>query len=156
MQNKFDPSKGHLQILLNELNSSVGKEEKRYFHINTLENLIFHFEEIKTENDKTWVYENLVEYFKKCSEITASIDRNTSKGLFYEHIDKITDYYHSNLGFVMLVNRSIVYLIYFLILLVCYTFFNLYVVSLVASFFIYQIIRVFKKYKAKQVYGLFW
>jgi|SRR4030095_1807936 len=156
MQKNFDHRKGHLQVLLNELNTSIGVNEKKYFHVKTIENLIFHFEEIKTENDKNWVYETLVEYFRKCSENVPSIDRDTSKNLFNEYLDKITDYYHNNLGFVVLMNRVIIYLVYFLILSICYYFFNFYVVIAVASLFIFQIIRAFKKFKEKQVYGLFW
>jgi len=156
MQKEPDSRKGHLKALMKELDASIVVNEKRYFHVKTIENLIFHFEEIKTENDKNWVYETLVEYFKMCSEYVPSIDRETSKNLFNEYLDKITDYYHNNLGFVILMNRAIVYLVYFLILSLCYYFFNFYVVIVVASLFIYQIIRAFKKYREKQVYGLFW
>ncbi len=156
MQKNFDQRKGHLQSLMNELNNSIGINEKKYFHLQTIENLIFHFERVKTENDKNWIYETIVVYFKRCSEIMTSIDRNTSKDLFYEHVDKVTDYYHNNLGFVLLINRTIVYLIYFLILLLCYIFLNFYVVIIVASLLMFQTFRVFKKYKEKMVYGLFW
>ena len=156
MQNEFDGRKGHLQLLMNELTTSIGANEKRYFHAKTIENLIFHFEEIKTENDKKWVYETLVEYLKKCSEYVPSMDRETSKNLFFEYLDNITDYYHNNLGFSVLMNRVIVYLVYVLILSLCYYFFNFYVVIAVASIFIFQIIRAFKKYREKQVYGLYW
>ena len=90
MQKDFDSRKGHLQKLMNELNASIGVNEKKYFHVKTIENLIFHFEEIKTENDKNWVYETLAEYFKKCFENVPSIDRDTSKNLFFEYLDKIT------------------------------------------------------------------
>jgi len=156
MDKRNDFRKEHLRTLLYELKNASSTSEGRYFHTNTIENLITHFEEVKTENDKNWVYESLVEYFKKCSEFTPSIDRQTSKDLFYEHIDKITDYYHNNLGFTMLINRSVVYFIYCLIILLCYIFFNLYVVAVIVFLILIQITRTFKKFKEKQVYGLFW
>src|SRR6266436_6151964 len=111
MEKKFDTRKGHLQVMVNELNASIGYREKKYFHLNTIENLIFHFEEIKTENDKNWIYETLEEYLKKCLALIPSIDRNISKDLFYDNINKLTTYYHDNLCFIILMNRSIVYLV---------------------------------------------
>jgi hypothetical protein len=110
----------------------------------------------KTEADRNWIFETLREYLKKCFELIPSIDRNISKNLFYNNINNLTNYYHDNLGFIILINRSIVYLVYFIILAACYIFLNFYVVIVVASFFIIQIIRVFRKYREKRVYGLFW
>ena len=151
----MDERKGHLDLLMIDLNNSVGVTERKYFHVKTTENMIFHFDRIRTENDKKWVYETLVEYFKKCSEYTPSIDRGTSKSLFFEYLDKITDYYHNNLGFSVLMNRTIVYLVYLLILGLCYYFLNIYVTIGIIIFFSVQIIRAIQKYKQKIVYGLF-
>ncbi len=153
---KVESQKKHLEILLWELRNKVTSNEAKYVHINTIENIIAHFQRINTTTDKNWVYESLVEYFKQCSEFSPSIDRQTSKALFDTYIDKVTDYYHNNLGFVMLVNRAVVYCIYALIILICYIFFKWYVVVGVISFFIFQIIRTYKKFKSKEVYGLFW
>src|ERR1700733_15141081 len=153
MQMEFDSRKEHLQNLANELYASVGPNDRRYFHVKTIENLIFHFDEIKTENDKNWVHETLIDYFKICSKYVPSINRNTSKNLFNEYLDNLTDYYYNNLGFAVLMNRSIVYLVYFLVLVLCYYFFNLYVAMAVAAIFIFQVITAFKKYRARKVYG---
>ncbi len=156
MEKEVEFKKKHLQSLLSELRNNVALNETKYFHVNTIENLIAHFQQVKTENDKNWVYESLVEYFKKCSEFLPSIDRQTSKDLFDEYIDKITDYYHSNLGFVMLINRTVVYCVYILAISICYIFFSWYVVGIVIFFIIFKIISTYKKVKDKQVYGLFW
>lgn len=143
-------------MLLDELSNSITATDRRYFHLQTIENLIFHFDEIKTENDKNWVYNGLVIYFNKCAELAPSIDRETSMNMYYDYIDNITDYYYKNLGFSLLTNRSIVYLIYFIVLLLCLIFFNYYVVLLAASFFVFRIIVLFKKYKDRKVYSLWW
>ena len=137
MTRENDQRKTYLQVLINELSNSVGYNDKKYFHIQTIENIIYHFENIKSENDKDWVYKILVTYFEKCSKIKTSIDRNISKNIFDEYIDKITDYYYSNLGFVMLINRPLIYFVYFVCLVLCYVFFKFYVVIIVASFFIF-------------------
>lgn len=157
-----DSKKIELKKLLAELNDSVLLSKRKYFHPNTIENFIFHFDEIKTETDKNWVYETLTSYFKICldlihsSEPFDSIDSKTSKILWYDYIDKLTDYYEKNLGFDVLINRAFVYFVYLIVLTLCSVFFNFYVVLLVASFFIFQIYKAYKKYSKKQVYGLYW
>ena len=156
MEKDCELKKKHLQTLLGELRNKSTSNEAKYFHVNTIENLIVHFQQIKTENDKNWVYESLVEYFEECSGFLPSIDRETSKDLFDTYIDKITDYYHSNLGFTMLINRAVVYGVYILAILICYIFFSWYVLVGVVVFIIFQTIRTYQKFKAKQVYGLFW
>jgi len=152
----LENKKVHLQTLLDELSNSITATDRRYFHLQTIENLIFHFDEIKTENDKNWVYNGLVIYFNKCAELVPSIDRETSRNMYYDYIDNITDYYYKNLGFSLLTNRSIVYLIYFIVLVLCFIFFNYYVVLFAASFFVFRIIVLFKKYKDRKVYSLWW
>jgi len=52
-----------------------------------------------------------------------SIDRGTSRNLFDQYLDKITDYYHSNLGFTVLINRGVVFTVYLLILAICFYWF---------------------------------
>ena len=106
-----------------QLNNSVEEHKRKYFHLKTIENLIFHFDDIRSESDKKWVYETLDEYFQKCSNLSTSIDRRISKKLFFEFLDKVTDYYHSNLGFSILINRTVVYFIYVLLLILCHYFF---------------------------------
>ena len=112
-----------------QLNNSVEEHKRKYFHLKTIENLIFHFDDIRSESDKKWVYETLDEYFQKCSNLSTSIDRRISKKLFFEFLDKVTDYYHSNLGFSILINRTVVYFIYVLLLILCHYFFAFYVLS---------------------------
>lgn len=156
METNIKNRKQNLETLLNQLTSLIGPNVKRYFHINTIENLIFHFDEIKTENDKIWIYQSLVDYFTMCSEYAPYIDRDKSKSLFYEHLDKITDYYHNNLGFSVLINRTVVYLFYIVILLLSYSYLNLYVAIAITLLLVLQTVRTFNKYRIRRVYGLFW
>lgn len=139
-----------------QLNNSVEEHKRKYFHLKTIENLIFHFDDIRSESDKKWVYETLDEYFQKCSNLSTSIDRRISKKLFFEFLDKVTDYYHSNLGFSILINRTVVYFIYVLLLILCHYFFAFYVLLSVAGLFAFQIFISFRKFKQKKVYGLFY
>jgi hypothetical protein len=146
----------YLENLLNDLRNKVTTNEIKYFHVNTIENLITHFQFIKTENDKIWVYESLVDYFEHCSHFYHSIDRETSQNIFDTYIDKITNYYHSNLGFVLLINRAVVYGVYLVAVLICSIYFKWYILVTVISLILYQIIRTYNKFKSKQVYSLFW
>ena len=81
MDTKDDNRMGHLYTILQELSSSILAKQRKYFHLNTIDNLIFHFADIKTEIDKKWVYESLIEYFRVCADIMPSIDRNTRAAL---------------------------------------------------------------------------
>jgi hypothetical protein len=156
MEKDDEFKKNQLQSLLWEVKNKTTANEARYFHVSTIENLITHFQRIKTDNDKNWVYESLVEYFEKCSEFLPPIDKETSNDLYHAYIDKLTDYYSNNLGFVMLINRAIIYFIYLIVILLCFVFFNLYVVVGVIFFINIQILKNYKKYKDKRVYAIFW
>ena len=157
MDEKFDERKAHLQILFTELNNLVGyMNNRKYYNLNTVGNLIFHFNEIKNETDKNWVYETLVGYMKRCSEHVPSINSKISNQLWNDYIDKIAVYYVDNLNFTQLLNRTFVYVIYLIVLCICYIFLNLYVVFIVAFLFIMQIIRIYDKYRKRRVFGIFW
>ncbi len=156
MNLQIDNRKEFLQNLFVEVINVVELNKRKYFHINTVENLIFHFDKIRTENDKNWVYENLLSYLTVCLKIGSSINKQIGEEMFYENIDKLTDYYYSNIGFSLLLNRELVYGIYILILIVCYFVFNFYIVIGLAILFSLITIRTFRKYKGKKVYGLFW
>lgn len=156
MNLQIDNRKEFLQNLFVEVINVVELNKRKYFHVNTVENLIFHFDKIRTENDKNWVYENLLSYLTVCLKIGSSINKQIGEEMFYENIDKLTDYYYNNIGFSLLLNRELVYGIYILILIVCYFVFNFYIVIGLAILFSFITIRTFRKYKEKKVYGLFW
>ena len=156
MNLQTDTRKELLQNLFNEVSNSIELSKRRYFHVHTIENLIFHFDEIRTENDKKWVYETLLSYLTVCVEIAPSIDRRIGEEIFYGHIDKLTDYYFSNVGFSLVLNRELVYSIYISVIILCYFIFNFYIVIGMTLLFSFMTLRTFKKYKEKRVYGLFW
>ncbi len=45
------------------LKEQLTLNEQRYFHINTVENYVFFLDEIKSNEDKIWVYTTLSQYF---------------------------------------------------------------------------------------------
>ena len=151
----MEERKAQLELLLTDLLNSLTAREKRYFHCRTTENLIFHFGEIKSEVDKNWVYETLVEYFRKCTEANPSIDRAVSVRMYDQYLEKLTQYYETHLSFSMLLNRGIIYAVYLAILVISIIFFNLYVVAGVLALLLIMVFRSFRKFKERRVYGLF-
>lgn len=151
----MEERKAQLELLLTDLLNSLTAREKRYFHCRTTENLIFHFGDIKSESDKNWVYETLVEYFRKCTEANPTIDRAVSVRLYYQYLEKLTQYYETQLRFSMLLNRGMIYTVYFAILVLSIIFFNLYVVAGVLALVVVLVFRSFQKFKERRVYGLF-
>jgi hypothetical protein len=156
MQLQDDSQIMNLRTLYSDLSNAVLQNNKRYFHLNTIGNLIYHFEEIENQRDRTWVYESLVEYFKKCADLVPSIDRKTSQFIFHEYLSRIAEFYDDKLGFVLLINRWVFYLVYAVVILVFYIFFKFYFAVFIAIIFVIQIFRVFKKYRERRCYSLFW
>lgn len=148
--------KEHLKYLLNHLISSNSETDKKYFHVKTVENLIFHFDSISNESDKNWVYQSLVNYFDDCKDSAALVNKEKSKQLFYKHLDKITDYYTNALGFSLLLNRSIVYFFYLAIICISSYYFSMIVALAVISLILIQISYSINKTRLKKVYGLFY
>jgi hypothetical protein len=155
VEKSADNRGNHLLELIRQMNESTSANGRKYFHFQTIQNIIIHYDEIKTQNDKEWVYNSLLQYFAACKELGPAIDRNTSKMLFYEYVDNLADYYGKNLGFSLMLNRTVIYFFYFLCLLLTYIFVNVYVMLVLASLFIYHIGTQYLKYKRRRVYSIF-
>jgi hypothetical protein len=148
--------KGELRIKWESLSENTSPHDRKYFHLKTLQNLIFHFDEIRNENDKRWVYSSLENYINECHNYIPSIDRTTSSQLYLQFIDKVTDYYRSYLGFILILDRNLLIIFYVVLFLLCYFIFNIWVSLIPIVFFILQFYRVYKKRKDKRVFSLFY
>lgn len=151
----MDERKVQLELSLTDLLNSLTDRDKRYFHCRTTENLIFHFGEIISEADRNWVYETLIEYFRKCTEASPTIDRAVSVRLYNQYLEKLTQYYETHLRFSMLLNRGMLYTVYLAILVLSIIFFNLYVVAGVLALVAIITFRSFQKFKERRVFALF-
>jgi hypothetical protein len=138
------------------LMQQVAIEEHRYFHFGTIDNLLYHFDEVKTIADKRWVYSCLDNYFSDITTYINSIDRETSRSLHQQYLDKVTDYYNSNLGFIIMINRELFAGFYFVLFLIGYFAFNFWVSLIPVIIFAIRSFMIYKKWKDKRVYSLYY
>jgi hypothetical protein len=147
-----------LELLLNaqnELLACFNKENLKYFHPNTINNLILHFNEIKIEADKEWVFNNLREYFSECYKICDNFDRRNGRELYMKYLSKITDYYYENLKFTQS-DRTLFVVFYLSLFLALYLILDYRFALPVIAIFIFRFIVLYKKYKQKRVYSLYY
>jgi hypothetical protein len=150
----IDNRKEFLLKLYESLINSVFRQ-KRYFHPKTTKNLIFHLDEIKSEKDKTWVFETLVVYLNKCIELIPEMNLKISEELFDEYLYKLIQYYHTNLGFWLYRITLDQIIIYLIVLSVCYYFFQIWVVLILTIIFLMLIGYSIIKLKKRKAYGIF-
>jgi hypothetical protein len=74
-----DIRKKNLQIQLEKFVISIDDQQRKFYYLRTIENMIFHFDEIKNENDKNWIYEMLIEYLDKSFELMPQMSIKNSK-----------------------------------------------------------------------------
>jgi hypothetical protein len=138
-----------------ELRQKVTGPESKYFHLHTLENLIYHFDDIKTEADKVWAYMSLSKYFEACQEYIEHIDKKKGAELFHNHLFNVAMFYREKLSFALLIDTFYLVSIYFALFLVLYftTFFWLSLIPVVL--FLIHYLYNFRKYQQRRLYGLF-
>jgi hypothetical protein len=148
--------KRELESTLSSLSEDIGPRERRYFHLNSVANLVYHFLEIREETDRIWVFDSLSQYLRDCREMLPGIDRDASKRLYDQSLEKLVEFYHLQLGFRLLMNRSVVYTFYAILLVLCYIFLNLYAVIALTTWFGYLTFMTFRRYRDRRVYSIFW
>jgi hypothetical protein len=148
-----DIRKKNLQIQLEKFVISIDDQQRKFYYLRTIENMIFHFDEIKNENDKNWIYEMLIEYLDKSFELMPQMSIKNSKHLYETYLDKVINYYHDHhLKFSMIVFSNFLLLFYLIILAVCSYFFQLWVPLLLGTLFLIQPLNSIKKYRNKRFY----
>jgi hypothetical protein len=141
-----------LLTLLNRLNDSITEDQKRFYYLRTIENMIFHFNEIKDETDRSWVYQSLSEYLNKCFELLPKSIAESRKDLYDRYLYKLISYYHDYLGFPIIVFSNFLLVVYLSILIICSYFFKLWVVLLIGLLFLIQTMNSIKRYRNKRFY----
>ena len=76
--------------------------------------------------------------------------------LFDSHLQKIANYYATSLGFSFVLNPFYTTTVYFIIFLALFLFFSYWASLVAVGVYVYQMIRVNKKYKTRKVYSLFY
>ena len=139
------------------LESLLSKETRNYFHFNTLDNFIYHFERISNSDDRQWVYHTLNNFFDEASGLIDQIDVDSSNTIYEEYLSKIASYYDSYLGFTMHTYLWVVVPMYLIALLILGYFLNFYLVLLLLSaLFIYHMTYLYNKHKQKKLFGTFY
>jgi hypothetical protein len=140
----------------NEVFSMHSAWDIKYLHYNTVNNFIFHFNDINNNTDKEWIYVNLSEYLSICKTMNEGIDRHASSQLYDQYLDKIASYYRSNLGFIMIVSKTLYIIIYLVVFVLLAVLFNFLVGFLVVPLLIFHFDYIGKKSKRKEAYGVFY
>jgi hypothetical protein len=96
-----------------------------------------------------------VAYFNGCIELGPDMTRYISRDLFYTYLYKITEYYHDNLGFSLLMIGRDMYIFYLIILSLSFYFFKVWGLAIVGFFISIQIVYSIRKSKIKKGYGPF-
>jgi len=147
--------KKELKSKYDDLRKRLTSPESRFFHLNTLDNFIFHFDEIKPEEDRVWVYKNLWMFFEACDEYIDNIDRKKGSQLFSTYLFKVAMLYRKKLHFALLIDKTYLipfYLTFFIILYFTTSFWISLVPILI--FFVHYFYN-FSKYRQKRLYGMF-
>lgn len=129
---------------------------RRYLHLRSVDNFIFHFDEIENEADKEWIYTTLTNYLLFCKQIDEDIDTKMGNQLYYEFLDKVAQYYRYHLKFRMVVNKVSYGIMFLVLLLTIVLVFNFLVSLIVVPVFVHFLIYINNKRKQKKVYGVFY
>lgn len=145
-----------LKLRFEDLKSQI-KSQKKYFHLNTVNNFIAHLSKIKNENAKEWISINLRDYIDDCKVFINSMDRDTSESLYLKYLTKIGDYYRVNLQFSIYASLDIVFIPFaFLIIISKVLFFNwVFSVFFGGICYLCYLLYLVRKKKNKRTFGLF-
>ena len=129
---------------------------KKYLHDCTVSNLIEHFDRIKNEDDKPWIFNSLQTYLMFCRGINEEIDRSQSNGIYMAYLDRLCNYYRYNLGFRMVVGRVADFLLFATAFVSLILLLNFYSALLSIPLFVLHRQRIVRKMKRKEAYGVFY
>lgn len=154
--NRTDNQTSDLKTKWLDVIQKTNISDYKYFHLTTVENLIFHLKNIPNTIDRDWIYSTLMLYLNECISIAPNIDRETSNEIFDRHLDKITNYYSKNIGFILITNRILFWTFYMILFLASYFIFNFWVSLIPVFISIFRSFMIYKKWKDKKVYSIFY
>jgi hypothetical protein len=139
-----------------QLQSLVDVNDRGFFHLRTLDNFIYHFNEISSESDRIWIYKTLDAFIDECYNYINCVNSKTSKSLYEENLKKTIQYYRKYLGFTTLISLQLIIFLFCLLIIFLGLLTNFYI-SVVSSMTILVIYLYFayRKYKEKRVFGLY-
>jgi hypothetical protein len=109
------------------LENLVQKEKRMYFHLNSLNNFIYHFNEITNFEDREWVFKRIINYIDEALRLTHLINLDSSKTIYKTYLEKIAKYYENYLGFTMHVYLWIITIMYLIVFAIIAYFTTVYI-----------------------------
>ena len=151
--NSFDLAA--LQKLVEEVKD---KNRRGYLHLQTVENFIYHFDELPDFEVKRQTYLALLDYLQVVKEMDpAEINRNTSADMFKRILSPIGIRYVVSSNFSANFNlRVLVYLFLMAVIIMFCCGLPIRIYVIVAVLFLAQYIRCALKRRQKRVYGSFY
>jgi hypothetical protein len=146
----------HLRFLQSQLLSVAPNNKKKYFHFKTLNNFIYHINEIKNPTDLDWIYHSLIDHINAVMEFSNDIDVTIGYRLYEEYIIKIAGYYSKNLRFSMYAGSPLTFL-YMLLAGLLWYFLNIYYgIGIALILYIINLNYFFRKKREFRLYGIFY
>ena len=146
-----------LEGKFNKLSVSIKhSHQKKYFHLHTVRNFIYHFEKIMNKDAQTWIFKNLDDYIDNCENYIDTMDRDISKELYMEYLDKIGDYYRANLNFTLYTSFDILLVLVaalFVLFKLFFTWINS-IALIIPCFLVYFFYLMYKR-KINKTFGFF-
>jgi hypothetical protein len=155
----IDPSEQQNTLRMKKvtLESLVNKDRRKYFHLNTLDNFIYHFGDILNVDDRQWIYKTLQNYINEAQGLSQKITIDSSKAIYEDYLSKVATYYDKHLGFTMYVYLWVIIGMYLAALLIITYITNIYIEIVVSSaLFIYHMTYLHEKHKQKKLFGTFY
>jgi hypothetical protein len=152
-ENSFD-----LEALRELIDKVRDKNRRGYLDLQTVENFIFHFDELPTIELKREVYLSLLDYLQVIKGMDASeINRNTSAGMFTKILAPIGLKYVLSSNFAVNYRISVLIYLFLIAVVIMFSFgLPLKIYIIVAVLFLAQHIRCVIKRRQKRVYGNFY
>ena len=139
-----------------EILKEIPKQNIRFYHMRSIRNFIFHFNEIKSPNDKLYVFNYIDGYLDFVIE-NGIYDIHECRDLFIKYIYPVGKFYMRNLKFSGFIKWYVIVL-YILIMYAILTFFSAGIVFMILGYGIISFftIEMVVKVLQKRIYGFSW
>ena len=142
---------------LRVLKNLIPEERKRFFHLNTVSNFIYHLDQIKTPDDRNWIQSTLLSYLDEAMANINSMNMEVSKQLYKSSLEKLARYYDEYLGFTMIIYLWVIVFFYLVLTVIISFFLYPYIGILpVIAVFTYHMTYLYRKHKQKKLFGTFY
>lgn len=144
-----------LQSKLEVIKSIIPKDEWKYFHIESVENFIFHLDSIKNDRTKKRIENEINSYLGLVEEELANKKSLTDiyKDLYSKKLYSIVTFYEDELKFIKRPYYPLAILFFIILFIVLFKIFNIYAAIIIVSLIILSYtVYASSKIKSKKYY----